>query len=163
MQRSLRYDHYKVLGVPRDATTDEVKRAYRERVKQWHPDRNDSIKASEVFHALHEAYLTLKDQGLRTAYDEQLRFYRSAEEAAAPRRPDFNTRARRATVEDGPATRADRTLFHSLHFTGLAFGVLLVSGICIGCGFFGWPTYVLLFTLPGLAVLPDSIAGLRAK
>jgi len=38
-----------------------------------------------------------------------------------------------------------------------------VSGICFGCLFLDWPAYTLLFLLPGLAVIPDSIAGLRAK
>jgi len=163
MQQALRYDHYKVLGVPRGASATEIKRAYRERAKQWHPDRNGSQRASEVFHALHEAYLTLSDVTAREAYDAQLRFYRKADGPAHAKPPACSTHARRPIPEERPATRADRTLFRGLHATGLAFGVLLVSGICIGCVFFGWPLYTLLFLLPGLAVIPDSLSGLRAK
>jgi len=163
MQQALRYDHYKVLGVPRDATANEIKRAYRDLAKQWHPDRNRSERAPEVFHALHEAYLTLSDHAARTAYDAQLRHYRKANEHAHAKPAAFNTHARRSEAEERPPTPLDRTLFRGLHATGLAFGVLMVSGIGIGCLFLGWPLYTLLFALPGLAVIPDSIAGLRAK
>jgi len=85
MDRALRYDHYKVLGVPRDATPKEIKRAYRERVKQWHPDKNLSDRAPEVFHALHDAYLTLSDASARAAYDERLRFYRPLDDPGGMR------------------------------------------------------------------------------
>ena len=163
MDRALRYDHYKVLGVPRDATLREIKRAYRERAKQWHPDKNLSDRAPEVFHALHDAYLTLSDASARAAYDEQLRYYRPMDDpggmrAMPPRAPHCPP-----PRPEAPATRADRTLFRGLHATGLAFGALLESGICFGCLFLDWPAYTLLFLLPGLAVIPDSIAGLRAK
>ena len=163
MQQALRYDHYKVLGVPRDATATEIKRAYRDRVKQWHPDRNDSARAPEVFQALHQAYLILSDDAARAEYNAQLRFYRRADAPAHAKPPAHNTHARRPMADERPVTRTDRTLFRGLHATGLAFGVLLVSGICIGCVFFEWPLYTLLFLLPGLAVIPDSLAGLRAK
>ena len=53
MENPLRYDHYKVLSVPRDATHERIKRAYRERVKDWHPDRNPSPRAAAVFQAVH--------------------------------------------------------------------------------------------------------------
>lgn len=161
MEHPLRYDHYKVLGVPRDADARLIKRAYRDRVKQWHPDRNGAPNASEVFHALHEAYSTLIDSDLRTAYDERLRFYRTAAQPKEPDRGTHNTHVRRDGTGDPPPTSMDRAAFKGLHLTGLAFGVLMVLGICFGCTFLGWPMYVLFFTLPGLAVIPDSVAGLR--
>lgn len=160
MERTLRYDHYKVLGVPRDATSKEIKRAYRERVKQWHPDRNESEQASEVFHALHEAYLTLKDEGSRTAYDERLRFYRAAHDAPEPI-PNQRPHAHRIHEDRTPPSGWQRTAYKGLHLTGLLFGGLMVLGICAGCLLRDWPAYMLVFALPGLAVLPDSLAGLR--
>ncbi|MBK9175582.1 MAG: J domain-containing protein [Flavobacteriales bacterium] len=164
MERTLRYDHYKVLGVPRDADTRSIKRAYRERVKQWHPDRNESSQAAEVFHALHEAYATLSDAESRADYDERLRFYREAGHAIPPQRTSFYTRHPRMPVEDPrPAKGSDRLAFKGLHLTGLLFGILLVLGICTGCAFLGWPVYTLFFILPGLAIIPDSIAGLRMR
>lgn len=163
MVHELRYDHYKVLGVARDATPKEIKRAYRERVKRWHPDKNLSAHAPEVFHALHDAYLTLSDGTARAAYDERLRFYRPADDANGMRPSPPRPPHRAHPKPEHPPTRSDRALFRGLHMTGLAFGVLLVSGICIGCLFLEWPAFTLLFILPGLAVIPDSISGLRAK
>lgn len=163
MERLLRYDHYKVLGVPRDADVRLIKRAYRERVKQWHPDRNSASNATEVFHALHEAYSTLIDTELRAAYDERLRFYRTTTEHPDPHRPAHNTHVRRDINQDRPASALDRAAFKGLHLTGLLFGSLMVLGICFGCTFLGWPKYVLFLLLPGLAVIPDSIAGLKAR
>ncbi len=57
----------------------------------------------------------------------------------------------------------NRFAFIGLHVTGLCFGVALVSGILIGVTFLEWPYFTLVFCLPGLAVLPDSIEGIRMK
>lgn len=158
MERTLRYDHYKVLGVPRDATTGEIKRAYRERVKRWHPDRNDSAKASEVFHALHEAYLTLRDQGLRSAYDEQLRHYRSTFDQPKPTGAGMWKAPTARPI--APPTRSERLAFRALHLTGLVFGAGVVGGVLLGIVALDWPAHMAFFTLPGLAILPDSLRGL---
>lgn len=162
MDRPLRYDYYKVLGVPRGATAREIKCAYRERAMQWHPDRNGSERAPEAFRTLHEAYRILSDAAARADYDGRLMHYRQAPvhaEGMPPRSP--RTRMRPAAVAS--PTRGERALFHGLHATGLAFAVLLLGSIGIGCAFFGWPLHLLFLTLPGLVVLPDSIEGLRAR
>jgi len=165
MEQTLRYDHYKVLCVPRDATPDRIKRAYREQVKDWHPDRNPSPRAAAVFQAVHEAYRVLSDADLRHRYDERLRFYR---QAAAPKYAATSDRARspihgrRHEISDVPDRPVHRFAFYGLHLTGLAFGVTLVMGILIGFTFFDWPGYILLFTVPGLAIIPDSWEGLRS-
>lgn len=63
-------DYYKTLGVERNASEDEVKRAYRKLALQYHPDRNpgDST-AEEKFKEINEAYQVLSDQDKRTHYD----------------------------------------------------------------------------------------------
>lgn len=159
MHGTLRYDHYRVLGIPRDASPQEVKRAYRDRVKTCHPDRNDSPQASTLFHAVHAAYVTLSDSDQRKAYDERLLNYRPTQQPAPPERPKSTTR-RYATREGRPV---NRFAFVGLHLTGLCFGVILISGILVGITFLDWPMYVILFTLPGIVVIPDSLAGLRTK
>jgi molecular chaperone DnaJ len=66
-------DYYEVLGVPKNATEDEVKKAYRKLAMKYHPDRNqgDSAKDSEVrFKEAKEAYEMLSDAEKRAAYDQ---------------------------------------------------------------------------------------------
>ncbi len=63
-------DYYEVLGVNRDASEDEIKKAYRKLAMQHHPDRNpDSATAEEKFKEAKEAYEVLSDQDKRAAYD----------------------------------------------------------------------------------------------
>src|SRR5512134_572494 len=74
-------DYYRVLGVDRDATKDDLKKAYRKLALQCHPDRNPGDKDAERrFKELNEAYEVLKDSQKRAAYD---RFGHAAFEAGA--------------------------------------------------------------------------------
>jgi len=65
-------DYYAVLGVPRAASPDQIKRAYRREAMRWHPDKNPGEKqarAAENFKAVGEAYAVLSDKQQRAAYD----------------------------------------------------------------------------------------------
>ena len=62
--------HYEVLGVPEDASDDDIKKAYRKQAMKHHPDRNAQSPESEAaFKAVSEAYETLSDASKRAAYD----------------------------------------------------------------------------------------------
>ena len=64
-------DYYQVLGVPRNATEDAVKKAYRRLAMKYHPDRNpDDKDAEERFKEAKEAYEILTDAQKRAAYDQ---------------------------------------------------------------------------------------------
>jgi len=64
-------DYYEVLGVNRDASEDDIKKAYRKLAMKHHPDRNpDNPKAEEQFKEAKEAYEILSDASKRAAYDQ---------------------------------------------------------------------------------------------
>lgn len=68
-------DYYEILGVPRNATLEEIKRAYRRLALKHHPDRDKSPGAEERFKKINEAYEVLSDPKKRQIYDQ---FGRSA-------------------------------------------------------------------------------------
>src|ERR1700722_10801418 len=63
-------DYYATLEVARDASADDLKKAYRKMAMQFHPDRNPGDKQAEArFKEVSEAYDVLKDDQKRAAYD----------------------------------------------------------------------------------------------
>jgi molecular chaperone DnaJ len=63
-------DYYEVLGVPKTASKDEIKDAYRKLAMQYHPDRNKAPDAEEKFKEISEAYAVLSDDEKRGQYDQ---------------------------------------------------------------------------------------------
>jgi curved DNA-binding protein len=62
-------DYYQMLGVARDASQDDIKKAFRKLAMQYHPDRNPTPEAEEKFKELNEAYAVLSDPEKRKQYD----------------------------------------------------------------------------------------------
>ena len=63
-------NYYRILGLTRNCTQAEIKVAYKELAKKWHPDKNKSVNAHDMFIEIHEAYEILSNPVKRASYDE---------------------------------------------------------------------------------------------
>ena len=63
-------DYYDILGVGRGVGEEDIRRAFRKKAMEFHPDRNKSPDAEEKFKEINEAYQVLSDSGKRSRYDQ---------------------------------------------------------------------------------------------
>jgi curved DNA-binding protein len=89
-EQTMKYhDYYADLGLKRDATQDEVKRAYRKLARKYHPDLSNEPDAEANFKEIGEAYEVLKDPEKRAAYDQLGEDVRAGQEFRPP--PNWDT------------------------------------------------------------------------
>jgi curved DNA-binding protein len=81
-------DYYIVMGLERDASQDEIKRAYRKLARKYHPDVSKEANAEARFKELGEAYAVLKDTEKRAAYDQLGSNWKEGQDFQPP--PDWN-------------------------------------------------------------------------
>ena len=126
-------DYYKLLGVERSATADQIKTAYRRLARKYHPDVSKEKDAEARFKEVQEAYEVLKDPEKRAAYDQLGSNWKSGEQFRPP--PDWGSgfefsggaqrggrprggRARAAAGGDGEYSQEDFSDFFSSLFGG---------------------------------------------
>jgi curved DNA-binding protein len=80
-------DYYTLLGVARDASQEDIKRAYRKQARKYHPDVSKEANAEEKFKEVQEAYEVLKDPEKRAAYDQLGSNWRQGQQFTPP--PDW--------------------------------------------------------------------------
>lgn len=126
-------DYYEVLGVGKDASKDDVKKAFRQLARQYHPDVSDAPDAEERFKEINEAYEILSDEDKRMRYD---RFGHAgvAGQAGYSGGAGFagfeeifeeffsNLGGRRSSSRRGPRPGADRRVNVTISFEEAVFG-----------------------------------------
>ena len=77
-------DYYEIMGVDRNATQDDIKRAYRKLARKYHPDISKDPDAEAKFKEMGEAYEVLKDPEKRAAYDQLGKNYKAGQDFTPP-------------------------------------------------------------------------------
>lgn len=95
-------DYYEILGVPRSASAEDIKRAYRKLARKYHPDVSKEADAEAKFKELGEAYEVLKDPEKRKAYDQFGKDWKAGQDFRPPPGWDEGFEFRRST---GPGQR----------------------------------------------------------
>ncbi|AXF06515.1 cytochrome C biogenesis protein [Paraburkholderia graminis] len=113
-------DYYEVLGVPRTATQDEVRRAYRKLARKYHPDVSQQADGEDRFKELGEAYQVLKDTEKRAAYDRLGREWQNGQDFRPP--PDWDEGFEFSGAGNGPSAHADFSEFFEAMFGGAHTG-----------------------------------------
>ena len=108
-------DYYDVMGVKRDATQDEIKRAYRKLARKYHPDVSKEAGAEDKFKELGEAYEVLKDPEKRTAYDELGSQWQSGQDFHPPPGWDAGFEFSEGAPRGGPDLGGFSDFFESLY------------------------------------------------
>jgi len=98
-------DYYKVMGVAKDASADDIKRAYRKLARKYHPDVSKEKDAEARFKELGEAYEVLKDAEKRAAYDQLGSNWQAGQEFRPP--PGWNPAGGQGGFHGGNASAAD--------------------------------------------------------
>jgi curved DNA-binding protein len=112
-------DYYKIMGLERNASTDDIKRSYRKLARKYHPDVSKESNAEEKFKEVGEAYEVLKDSEKRAAYDQLGSNWQAGQDFRPP--PDWQNfaGASNANPDGGFGNASD--FFESL-FGGGRFG-----------------------------------------
>ncbi|MEA3508666.1 MAG: DnaJ domain-containing protein, partial [Synergistota bacterium] len=82
------HDYYETLGVSKDATQEQIQKAYRKLARKYHPDANKSDSAQDRFKEVNEAYEVLRDPEKRKKYDTLGRNWKNGQEFTPP--PGFD-------------------------------------------------------------------------
>lgn len=156
-------DYYEILGLDSSATSEDIKKAYRELAKKYHPDINKSATSEELFKLITEAYDVLSDDALRKKYDLYRKFEEEAqggEKRRAPDSPPVSARPYAERPRAQPAARADGMERIQM----LVFSIVVPGYYQISCGEkkFGYTLFAIYFIFWALAFLQSLPIGILA-
>ena len=119
-------DYYKVMGLERSATPEDIKRAHRKLARRYHPDVSKEKDAEARFKELAEAYDVLKDPDKRTAYDQLGANWKAGQDFRPP--PEWNGRQESARGGFTGSHDADHSEFFDALFRGMGRGANQQAG-----------------------------------
>jgi hypothetical protein len=125
------WDYYRILGIRQGASDDEIRKAYRRKAMEFHPDRNHSDDAQENFIRITEAYeyLTSHPYGRNISEDEVRKNYEAWVEyrrAEARKRAEHYARTSYADFKKSPLYRSTTVIDGTMVFLGLALAVMVI-------------------------------------
>ena len=138
-------DFYRILGLNRNCSTQDIKSAYRRLAQEWHPDKNKSSNAHEKFIEIHEAYEFLSNPDKRKFYDSLHNTETKKDIVASPK----STQQQRQTYEKFEKEAHMKAEYYSRvsfdkYFTDFLSGIDKVQR---GCGYIfsvGWAIFFMI-------------------
>jgi uncharacterized protein YecT (DUF1311 family) len=125
------WDYYRILGVKQNATDDEIKKAYRRKAMEYHPDRNSSPDSQEMFIRVTEAYEYLMSHPYRRNITEEeiMRNYQAwidYRREEARRRAEAYAKASYAEFRKSPVYRSTTVIDGTIVFLGLILATMVI-------------------------------------
>jgi curved DNA-binding protein CbpA len=161
-------DYYEILSVPRDADSEQIKKAFKEKALHFHPDVNKNENAVEIFQLINLAYQTLMDTDLRRKYDLKLKYGQSFEVENTDIRYRHPADARyyeRRKQNDNhtPSERTSKSLKWLNFFILYSITLALAVGIVLGFVdlFINFRIGGLLFSLVALLIIYSGLKIIR--
>jgi len=182
----MQYDYYKILDIPRTASLDDIKKAYRLKAKLVHPDVNNSPKANEVFAIVSEAYDVLCDDQKRYMHDIKLNYIDSEKINAERKRQyygssvkndsfsnpananfdyNWNSFSQYANKEKTDADYYKQAPFlYNLFFaSGMFIGFIIIIVSIYGTLKNYWPLPFILISISGFILVREGWKGMMKK
>ncbi|HPK84259.1 MAG TPA: DnaJ domain-containing protein [Bacteroidales bacterium] len=124
-------DYYRILGIKQNATDDEIKKAYRRKAMEYHPDRNSSPDSQEMFIRVTEAYEYLMSHPYRRNITEEeiMRNYQAwidYRREEARRRAEAYAKASYAEFRKSPVYRSTTAIDGTIVFLGLILATMVI-------------------------------------
>lgn len=182
----MQYDYYKILEIPRTASLDDIKKAYRLKAKLVHPDVNNSPKANEVFAVVSEAYDVLCDEQKRYMHDIKLNYFDAEKINAERKRQYYGNSSKNDTFSNTANTnfnydwnsfnqyvykeKTDEDYYNQSPFL---YNLFFVSGMFLGfiiiiVSLYGtinnfWPIPFVLISIAGFILVREGWKGMMGK
>jgi curved DNA-binding protein CbpA len=175
------YDYYKILEISRDASLEDIKKAYRSKAKLVHPDVNNSPKANEVFAVVNEAYAVLTDDQKRYLHDVKLNYVDAAKTEAERKRHYYGSSSKNNSYTNfnydwngfEKAAYREKTdedyykrspFFYNLFFaSGMVIGFIIIIVTVTGTFNHFWPSPFILMSICGFILVREGWRGIMRK